>query len=193
VNLEAGFSYFCTHPINFVMPKIICIQDPDQIPLLQRVIQETYLTNFSHYWFDGGEMYKERISNTQHLAAELANPNSRYYFAYLDSGEIAGFMKLIFNSQVHGQQIFQAVCLDKVYLYPHFTGQGVGRMLIDFAKSETLAAGAKHLWLRVMVQNDSSRRVYEKAGFEALESEMLHFPEMKPEFDGITTMLCTLE
>jgi diamine N-acetyltransferase len=174
------------------MPTIIRIQDSAQIPLLQRIIQETYLANFSHYWFDHGEMYKERISNTPHLEAEIANPKSRYYLAYHDSGEIAGFLKLIFDSQVHGQQIYQAVCLDKIYLYPHFTGQGLGRLLINFAKNETLAVGAKHLWLRVMVQNDASRRVYEKAGFKSLNTEMLHFPEMKPEFDGITTMLCTL-
>ncbi len=175
------------------MPTIIRIQYPAQIPVLQRVIQETYLANFSHYWFDGGEMYKERISNTAHLEAELANPNSHYYLIYLDNGEIAGFMKLLFDTQVHGQPIHHAVCLDKIYLYPHLKGQGLGRMSIDFAKTTSLDASAKHLWLRVMVQNAESRRVYEKVGFVALESEMLHFPEMKPEFDGITTMLCTLE
>jgi diamine N-acetyltransferase len=174
------------------MPKIVQIQDPAQIPLLQQVIQETYVANFSHYWFDGGEMYKERISNIPHLETELTNPNSRYYLAYLDSGEIAGFMKLIFDTQVHGQPIFQAVCLDKIYFYPHLKGQGLGRILIDFAKSQTTHAGSKHLWLRVMVQNDESRKVYEKVGFEPLDSEMLYFPEMKPEYDGITTMLCTL-
>jgi GNAT superfamily N-acetyltransferase len=58
-------------------------------------------------------------------------------------------------------------CLDQLFVLPEAQGRGIGRSLVDFAKTR-LPQG---IWLRTAAANIRARRFYELNGFTARKTE----------------------
>lgn len=64
--------------------------------------------------------------------------------------------------------------LDEVYLEPGLRGAGVGTALVEAAVAHARDdLGATRIYLEVEAGNDRARRLYERLGFEAEDSQML--------------------
>lgn len=162
---------------------------PQDILTLQRVVEETYLPYFRYLWHDEGAAYLAYINNVEVLEQHLANPRHHYYFARLEDGSIAGYLKLIFEAPIPDTPFSNAVSLDKIYLSEAAKGKGIGKLLMDFADEQARQAKAEYLWLRVMDSNVYNLDFYVKNGYKLLYKRWLELTNIKDEYRGIFTMI----
>lgn len=162
---------------------------PQDILTLQRVVEETYLPYFRYLWHDEGKAYLAYINNLGVLEQHLANPEHHYYFARLEDGAIAGYLKLIFDAPIPDTPFRNAVSLDKIYLAEAAKGKGIGKSLMDFADEQARQAKAEYLWLRVMDSNAYNLDFYVKNGYKMLYKRWLELANIKEEHRGIFTVM----
>lgn len=162
---------------------------PQDILTLQRVVEKTYLPYFHYLWHDEGAAYLAYINNVGALEQHLANPKHHYYFATLEDGTIAGYLKLIFGAPIPDTPFDNAVSLDKIYLSEAAKGKGVGKLLMKFADQQAQLAKAEYLWLRVMDSNAYNLDFYVKNEYKMLYKRWLELANIKEEYRGIFTMI----
>jgi len=63
--------------------------------------------------------------------------------------------------------------IDQLYIHPDYWRQGIGKMLLDFAK--------ERLWLYTLQINVNARAFYEKNGFVAEKFGFSDPPENEPD------------
>lgn len=107
----------------------------------------------------------------------LAKPDNHFLLAVLDE-EIVGYAKLKLGER--------PVQLQKIYLHPAFTGQGIGKALLAQSKDIAREAGANRLWLAVEEQNQNAIAFYHRSGWETtgefdfqIGSQLFHFFRME--------------
>ncbi len=108
--------------------------------------------------------YLERAYNVPKLRAELANPESTFFFAMLD-GELAGYMKGNANNaqtEAMGDDAFE---LERIYVRQKFQGSGVGKVLYDQAVQRANELNKREIWLGVWEHNEKALAFYKKHGF----------------------------
>ncbi|RZJ33041.1 MAG: GNAT family N-acetyltransferase, partial [Flavobacterium sp.] len=98
------------------------------------------------------------------LAAELADGNSKFYFAMLNDSVI-GYLKLNFGSSQTELKDDNAVEIERIYVLREFLGKEVGKLLYDKAIEEAEKADADYVWLGVWEKNSRAIRFYQKNGF----------------------------
>ena len=136
------------------------------LPAIDRVFRESFCATFAH-------LYKE-----EDLAAFLAQftpeawadefADARYRFRVVElNGEILGYLKLG-PPALPVETDKRAIELRQLYLLPKSHGQGVGKLLTDWAIEEARRMGAEELYLTVYVDNHRAKRLYDRYGFEAV-------------------------
>lgn len=162
---------------------------PEEIVTLQQIVEQTYLPYFRYLWHDEGQAYLAKINNLEVLQQDLSKPAHAYYFARLEDGTIAGYLKLIAPAPVPDTPFQQAMCLDKLYLTEAARGKGVGKALMEFADAQARLQGTHYLWLRVMDSNAYNLDFYVKNGYKILCKRWLDLANIKAEQRGIFTMV----
>ncbi len=79
-------------------------------------------------------------------------------------GEVLGFVILHQTIPLPSHQ--HVLQINGLAVDPAHQGRGIGRFLVEEAKTEALRRGARKLSLRVLSPNDSARRLYASCGFE---------------------------
>jgi len=69
--------------------------------------------------------------------------------------------------------------IDQLYVHPDYWRQGLGEMLLDFAKERF----PEHLWLYTLQVNVNARAFYEKNGFVAEKFGFSNPPENEPDVE----------
>jgi GNAT superfamily N-acetyltransferase len=69
--------------------------------------------------------------------------------------------------------------IDQLYVHPDHWRQGIGKMLLDFAKESF----PEHLWLYTLQVNINARAFYEKNGFVAEKFGFSDPPENEPDVE----------
>ena len=104
------------------------------------------------------------IYNEEKLYRELSNPNSSFFFVYVDE-RVAGYLKLNeFAAQTDINDI-DSLELERIYILKEFQGAGLGKDLLDYTISIAIEHGKKHIWLGVWEHNERAKRFYDKNGF----------------------------
>jgi len=98
------------------------------------------------------------------IKSELLNPNSSFYFTYLDN-TVVGYFKLNENDAQNEQFEQPTIELERIYVLATFQGKEIGKEMlyksIDIAKSKNVS----FLWLGVWQKNRAAVRFYERFGF----------------------------
>lgn len=63
-------------------------------------------------------------------------------------------------------EVHEPIHLQRIYVYPHAQGQGVGKMLVQSIETEARNQGFENLWLKVYEGNHRAIAVYQKIGFK---------------------------
>ncbi|TCI36270.1 GNAT family N-acetyltransferase [Exiguobacterium sp. SH4S7] len=108
--------------------------------------------------------YLERAYNMPQLECELSNPDSQFFFAYVD-GRVAGYLKVNAKdaqTEVMGDEVFE---LERIYVRRAFQGSGVGKALYDRAVSCARELDKREIWLGVWEHNHKALAFYKKHGF----------------------------
>ncbi len=133
--------------------------------ILQTVGRQTYEPYYSHLWKPGGvDWYMERCFGLETLSSELLDSGIEYWLAKDESGNIAGFLKLLLNKPLPDNGLENALYLEKIYLMPAFFGNGNGRIMMEFVRQRAIALRREAIWL--MVLKSGPVKAYESAGFQ---------------------------
>ncbi len=96
---------------------------------------------------------------------ELSHPHSQFYFLLAD-GNLAGYLKLNDTEAQTDLQDPLALEIERIYVHRDFQGQGLGRVLIEFAVQKAREMGKISVWLGVWQKNLSAIAFYQKMGFK---------------------------
>ena len=134
----------------------------DEIEYLQLISRRTFYETF---WISNSHQdmidYLENSLSLEALSRELENPNSEFYFLFLDAEsatdfEPAAYLKLNFLN----------VELERIYVLSKFQCKGIGRYLLDFSIQLALSRRAPILWLGVWERNYNAIDFYKQNNFQ---------------------------
>jgi GNAT superfamily N-acetyltransferase len=99
-------------------------------------------------------------SELAELPGPFAPPRGRLLLAYVD-GLAAGVVAL--------QEKEQGVCImQRMFVYPRFQGQGIGRALANRLITEARASGYEYMWLDTAPRQLAAHSLYRSLGFEPI-------------------------
>lgn len=98
------------------------------------------------------------------MTAELNDPNSQFYFVYLDD-QLAGYLKVNLNESQSEQVAPNALEIERIYIRSAFKRHGLGRFLFQEALKLAQAKNCSSIWLGVWEKNYPALAFYEKMGF----------------------------
>lgn len=168
---------------NLSLRKIEPEDHPTHVELMHRI----YPPAFNYLWPDSGTWYVERTHGKTALLADLAEPDAPYQHVYLKN-KLIGIYRLKLNSLNPDFPEEPALKLDRLYLDDSVRRKGIGSLLIEHAKAETLRLGKQLLWLERMSTNDATIGFYRKHGFVDGGQFRLPFELMYPRFRGMYRM-----
>ncbi len=151
------------------------------------LMQRIYPPAFAYLWPDAGAWYVERTHGKEAFLADLALADAPYYHVYLKD-ELIGIFRLKLHAENPDFGGEAALKLDRVYLDDAVRGQGVGSVLLDYAKAETLRLNKRLLWLERMSTNEATIGFYRKHGFVDGGQFRLPFERMYSRFRGMFRM-----
>ncbi|MDE7024129.1 MAG: GNAT family N-acetyltransferase [Ligilactobacillus sp.] len=108
--------------------------------------------------------YLKTAYDLSKLTAELNDPNSQFYFAYLD-GQLAGYLKLNLNEAQSEQVAPNALEIERIYIRSACKRHGLGRFLFQEALKLAQEENFITIWRGVLEKNDTALAFYEKMGF----------------------------
>ncbi|QKJ29362.1 GNAT family N-acetyltransferase [Mucilaginibacter mali] len=113
--------------------------------------------------------YADKFLNEEKLSAEIAKPNSAFYFAQID-GEIAGYTKINFAEAQSDIKDPASLEIERVYVSKHHQGKQIGAQLLNHAVQIARKANLQYIWLGVWEQNHRAVKFYQQNGFEVFGS-----------------------
>ena len=108
--------------------------------------------------------YLDTAYNKEKLYEELCNPDSSFFFIYVDES-LAGYLKTNeYPSQTDINDI-DSLELERIYILKEFQGAGLGQDLLEHTISIATEHGKKYIWLGVWEHNERAKHFYQKNGF----------------------------
>ena len=140
---------------------------PDEGAVLGGIARATFIETF-------GTLYKLKdltgflaAGSDAAYAAELADPDIEVRFA-LAGGVPIGFCKISRLKLPAEAPDPTAMELRQLYVYRPWQGEGVAKVLTEWALERGRARGAREMWLSVFTENARARRFYARYGFEEI-------------------------
>lgn len=118
---------------------------------------------------DDFKAHLEYAFSRQKLRFELLNPNSEFYFTYLDK-ELVGYLKLNYNDAQTERFYPDAVELERLYVKEDHQNKGYGEIMLQFAINKAKNRKPPFIWLGVWEENLDGIRFYERHGFVKFET-----------------------
>lgn len=99
------------------------------------------------------------------LKTELSNPESEFYFAYLNNS-IVGYCKINFGQAQTDLKENKAMEIERVYVSKEFHGQKIGKALIDYSQKIAVEKKVDYIWLGVWEENIKAINFYNQNGYK---------------------------
>lgn len=156
--------------------------------LLQKISKQTFSETFLP--FNSPEninSYLENELSVKKLSNELANKNSTFYFAEVDTTPV-GYLKInVLDAQTEIKE-GNALEIERIYVLKEFHGAKVGQKLFEKAMELAIQKSVDYIWLGVWEQNLKAIRFYEKNGFVIFNKHVFKLGE-----DEQTDLMMKLE
>lgn len=132
-------------------------------------LQSICKTTFFETYADGNteenmQKYLDEVFTLDKLTAELKDPNTELYFAWLGNKPI-GYIKINFGEAQTELQDNKSVEIERIYVLKEFQGNHVGQILFDKAHEIAKSRQAQYLWLGVWEKNPKALHFYKRNGF----------------------------
>ena len=138
------------------------LQDLDS---LRKISIETFYQTFADMnTAENMSAYLESAYNEEKLYKELCNPDSSFFFLYVDEC-LAGYMKLNDYPSQTDINDSDALELERLYILKEFQGARLGNNLMNYAIQNASERGKKYIWLGVWEHNERAKHFYNKHGF----------------------------
>ncbi|KEO81195.1 GNAT family N-acetyltransferase [Tumebacillus flagellatus] len=110
------------------------------------------------------DAYLEKAFTLEKLEKELANPDSFFYFAYVNE-ELAGYLKVNINGAQSDKVIDDALEIERIYIRSAYQRHGLGKVLIQKSIDIAREKNKQNMWLGVWEKNEKAIRFYKGMGF----------------------------
>ncbi|MET3558164.1 ribosomal protein S18 acetylase RimI-like enzyme [Streptococcus rupicaprae] len=138
----------------------------DEVGRLKKIAEQTFTETFGH---DNSpeqlQTFFEEAYAVPVLESELKDPDTEVDFILVND-QIAGYLKLNWNTSQTEQVLDQAMEIQRIYILQDFQGQGLGKVAFDYALEAAEASQVDWVWLGVWEHNDKAQTFYAKYGFE---------------------------
>lgn len=139
---------------------------------LQRICRQTFTETFAEHNSDQNLAdYLDDSFATTKLTRELNNPESNFYFAYVDN-VLAGYLKINFGDAQTEVIDDLAMEIERIYVLKEFQGKKVGQALFQKALEVAGETSCTHVWLGVWEKNYKALKFYRKNGFEEFDQHI---------------------
>src|SRR4030095_5201713 len=148
---------------------------PSDAETLQVISRRTFYEAFNHpNTSENMAFYMNKVFTTEKLLSELFNPFSEFYLAK-EKDAVKGYIKI--NKCEAQSDIFDenSLEIERIYIDSPYQGQGLGKLLLDKAKSRASAFHMEYIWLGVWEKNTDAIRFYQRNGFEIFSSHPFIF------------------
>ncbi len=167
---------------------------PLEVSLYQTYIEVgvlAYRQHYLHLWEDQNPEPYINISFTlEVLRNEALNSDTKLFLIYKDALAI-GILKINLDHAVDQHASKEVLLLDKIYIMKAYSGQGVGKKVLDFVENLARSSNKKIITLDTM-KNGPALDFYKKNGFEILKEIRLGFATIKDDQRGMYVMFKNL-
>jgi ribosomal protein S18 acetylase RimI-like enzyme len=148
---------------------------PSDAETLQVISRRTFYEAFNHLnTSENMAFYMNRVFTTEKLLSELFNPFSEFYLAR-EKDKVIGYIKLNkceAQSDIHDEHSLE---IERIYIDKPYQGKGLGKILLDSAKSRAQELDVEYIWLGVWDVNVDAIRFYKRHGFDIFSSHPFIF------------------
>jgi ribosomal protein S18 acetylase RimI-like enzyme len=138
----------------------------DNLDTLIKISKETFVTAFKENNNpEDFDTYINEAFNLERIKYELLNPNSTFYFTYLEDN-LVGYFKLNINDAQNEQFEARSMELERIYVLNAFQGQQIGKQMLEKTIELAKSKGMSFLWLGVWQENTNAVRFYERYHFK---------------------------
>ncbi len=115
-----------------------------------------------------------QMPDAESIATLLANNNTHLFVAESE-GRIVGMLTLAIVELPTGRKAW----IEDVVVDTEFRGRKIGELLVEKAKDEAVALGAKKLYLTSNPSRKAAHALYAKCGFEVYETTLFRIASQK--------------
>lgn len=138
----------------------------EELEVLRSLSIETFSDTFSNMNDpENFASYLKKAFSMQKLNDEFQQPDSFFYFLKDDSS-LLGYLKINTKSAQTEQILDSALEIERIYIVKGAQGNGLGRVLLEFAIQEAQARQLLCVWLGVWEKNEKAIAFYKHHGFE---------------------------
>ena len=152
------------------------IANIDDVDSIARIGHESYLHHFQNIWHYLDELkdYVQQEYHPDKIRHSLAQPLEQWWI--IDRAGPIGFIKLSYDQAISVEQmsnpnlqfIPRGVCLNKIYLLPQYTGQGLGQSIFNFIETQLQQQQEQCFWLEVLQDNHPAKKFYLQQGMQII-------------------------
>lgn len=113
------------------------------------------------------EPYLKKSFSKNELINQLSNPSFEYNLLFYKN-QIAGYSKVIFNTENEFIKAQNVTKMERLYLDEVFFNLGLGKKLFDFNMKLAKENNQKGIWLFVWIKNERAIQFYKKVGFKII-------------------------
>ena len=139
---------------------------PAQFNQLLKISRETFDQTFRNQnnpkHFDD---YLDKAFDPINFRKEFENPNSEFYFVTSEN-QVYGYLKLNEKDAQTEPRGKDYIEVERVYVITDSQGNGLGKIMMDYAVEIAKKKGKTIIWLGVWEKNPGAIRFYERFGFK---------------------------
>ncbi|MCE6988646.1 GNAT family N-acetyltransferase [Dyadobacter sp. CY323] len=149
----------------------------DSLATVQQIGKETFFETFAEANTEADmDKYLAENFGDAKMAAELSNPESQFFIAWLGENPV-GYMKLNAGQAQTELQDPASLEIERIYVKSAYHGKKVGQLFYEKAFEIARLEQKTYLWLGVWEENRKAIRFYEKHGFVAFDKHIFKFGE----------------
>lgn len=153
-------------PEVFIKP----VQPKDNYKLLD-IGRKTFYEAFGppHNTEENINKYLNENFTLENIIRELHNPNSEFYFAWINN-QIAGYIKINFGNAQTEPVEGNTLEIERIYVVKEQQGKKIGQLLFQKILQIAKEKSIEFIWLGVWEKNPGAIKFYKRNGFKVFDT-----------------------
>ncbi len=105
----------------------------------------------------------------ENIIRELHNPNSKFYFAWINN-QIAGYIKINFGDAQTEPVEGNTLEIERIYVVKEQQGKKIGQLLFQKILQIAKEKSTEFIWLGVWEKNPGAIKFYKRNGFKVFDT-----------------------
>lgn len=148
----------------------------DDVGHIASIGHHSYLHHSKNMWHCPDELqcYVQEEYHQDKIRSSLSQPLDQWWV--VAQPQPIGFVKLRYDQEIcvtlnpapNLQPLERGVFLNKIYLLPQYTGQGLGKRFLQFIEKHLQQQQEKCFWLEVLQDNHPAKKFYLQQGMHII-------------------------